>query len=444
MAVNLFGGINWNAFRKGYREGELEDQHDAQFAQDEQLRDLRNQDLLARMREAEQMRPFKLQEAVDRQAMSGLQIEGARRANELGEVAQPGAVAMAGARAGYQGELASRLPLGQMAQTNVDNALLSGQLRTEQVQQALSRLPANQRLYESGVLTQLGGDRVAQAQQGAALQLLPAQTQVAAGELDYNRQLQGYRGDVLAGDRALFPAQQQLRVDNLSNAIAAAANTAQTTTQRAELVDLLRLTTNPDQIRQEAQALGMDPVTFLDQLSARATQMGVVLNVGAGGSVNTDSFTPRTREEAALNRGWMAGRMQPPRPAAAPRGSATQRAAADAANNPLIGAAPAQAAAPAGAPASNLFPSPAQVQANQSTKQAVAAVGQAPAIPDNVAPNDVKKFSQTVDWGNFSHEQLQQIMRAGKGGGYNEMQLIAVGQELHRRAVQRARQGSGQ
>ena len=42
MAINL---INWNEVRKGYREGEVEDQQDAQFLLDQERRGLGNQAL---------------------------------------------------------------------------------------------------------------------------------------------------------------------------------------------------------------------------------------------------------------------------------------------------------------------------------------------------------------------------------------------------------------
>ena len=105
MAISF----NWNAFRKGYREGEVEDQQDAQFLQEQALRDLRNQEMAAQMQYEAQMRPFRLQAAADQQAATVFNLRGMGRNEAIADAAQPGAVGMADARSNYQLALGNTL-----------------------------------------------------------------------------------------------------------------------------------------------------------------------------------------------------------------------------------------------------------------------------------------------------------------------------------------------
>lgn len=95
--------LDWNAFRKGYREGEVEDQADQKFTQDMAARDLQNQKLqedLDFLRTTNPTRAATLQAGLGQanrnllfdQTMDPFRIGGARRRDELEVAGQPAAL----------------------------------------------------------------------------------------------------------------------------------------------------------------------------------------------------------------------------------------------------------------------------------------------------------------------------------------------------------------
>lgn len=456
MAISL----NWNAFRKGYREGEVEDQQDAQFLQEQQLRDLRNQEMAAQMQFEAQMRPLRIQAVTDAATATGFNLRGLGRAEEVANAGQAGAISLAGAQSDYRNALANTIDPQALAQQTTDRMMLGGQLQLGQTQQqldllpargalaagttqqALDQLPTRGRLFDSAATNTLANDALTRDQIGAERALLPLRTSTTAGALQTSQLDQQFRAGAIEQNISLLGQQGELRRSQLANAITQAAQGTQNLAQRQTLMDLLGVLTNPDQIRINAESAGMTPEVWLDQVGERATQMGVMLNIGAGGSVDSSTFTPGTRASATQTAAMLAGRTGAPRMLPAPTGTrvtggtaAQRKAAAEAAVNPLIGAAP---AAPA-APQAHLFPTGETIRKKAEVKKAVEAVGPPPKVPNTLAPNTVKEFNKSVDWGNFSEDQLKEINAGGAQAGYSPVQILAVQQELYRRALARAR-----
>lgn len=459
MAINL---INWNEVRKGYREGEVEDQQDAQFLLDQERRGLGNQALRDQLAFEDQMRPLRLQQATTNNQLGALNLLGATRTNELGEVAQPGNLAVAGARGQYQTNLAGSLDLPLLAQQAGQRATMTGALGLANLTTALDQQPARAAL--AGNMLDIGQDQAAlqRRQIAADASLLPIRTQATAQNLATGNLLSRLSGAQADANLSLLPQATQARTAEIQERLRLLARNTTNAQRRDQLVNLSDMMANPELITQLAAETGMDPVTYLDQINEMMAQQGVSLNLSSGsGAVDLDGLTPRSRQEAAMQRLLMAGRLQGQRPQvtnvrgpAAARTAAGGGAAAAPSINPITGQATATAMPTAtGAEAEedaqgenllrSLFPTTQQVQQGIQQREATTALPKPPPIPDGVRPDDVKELSRATNWGSFSTDDLGKIVQAGQQGGYSQAQIAAAGQELYKRRLAKMR-GSSQ
>lgn len=482
MAINLLSGFNWNEARKGYREGEIEDQNDAQFLEDQRRREMMNQQLAAQMAFEDQRRPLVLQQMQQQGQLGALNLLDATRRNDLGAAQQPGALALADVQGRYRTALADSLPVELLARQAGQTQAATADLRLAQTQDALKQLPLRSTLTNGQLIseinlqparTALAGDQLRLAGQQTALQsdqtaaeasLLPARTQATAQQIATGNLLSQLSGEQAQANQSLLGPATQARAAEIQERLRILAQQSGNADRRVALANLSDIMANPDAIATLAANEGMDPVTYLDQMSAIMTQQATSLNILAGGAVNTGELTPRTREEAMLQRMIMAGRTAPQRPQVYNVRAPTQAAgragaagAAGAAINPVTGlppsGAPAQAgpAAPA-APAAqqvsqedallqSLFPTSQAVQQAAQQRQATAALPKPPPLPAGVRPDDVKELSRQTNWGGFSTDDLSRIMQGGGSAGYSQAQIAAAGQELYRRRLEQLRSG---
>ena len=471
MAINLLSGFNWNEFRKGYREGEVEDQQDAQFLLDQQRRELANQALQSQMAFEDQRRPLVLQQMNQQNQLGGLNLLEATRRNELGTAQQPGALALADLQGRYRTSLAGSLPVDQLAAQAGSTALAAGDLRLAQTQEALRTLPLQSTLRNNQLVNEINLQpqraavagqqlQVASAQAGlqgqqigAEASLLPARTQATAQSLATGNLLSQLSGQQAEANMALLPQATQARAAEVQARLRILANQEENAGRREGLVALLDTMANPALIQQLAQAQGMDPVTYLDQLNEVIAQQGASLNVASGaGAVDLSTLTPATRQDALMRQLMLAGRLQGQRPQVinqrAPAGGRAG-AAGGGGVNPITGA-PSGAASVSTAAAlgddddgthqflQTLFPTTQAVQQGVQQRDAVSAMPKPPALPDNVRPDDVKQLSRETKWGSFSTDDLTKILQAGPNR-YSAEQLAAAGQELYKRRLAQMR-----
>ena len=459
MAINL---INWNEVRKGYREGEVEDQQDAQFLLDQERRGLGNQALRDQLAFEDQMRPLRLQQATTNNQLGALNLLGATRTNELGEVAQPGNLAVAGARGQYQTNLAGSLDLPLLAQQAGQRATMTGALGLANLTTALDQQPARAAL--AGTMLDIGQDQAAlqRGQIAADASLLPARTQATAQNLATGNLLSRLSGAQADANLSLLPQATQARTAEIQERLRLLARNTTNAQRRDQLVNLSDMMANPELITQLAAETGMDPVTYLDQINEMMAQQGVSLNLSSGsGAVDLDGLTPRSRQEAAMQRLLMAGRLPGQRPQvtnvrgpAAVRTAAGGGAAAAAPSiNPITGQATAtpmptasgeeaQEVAEGENLLQSLFPTAQQVQQGVQQREATTTLPKPPPIPDGVRPNDVKELSRATNWGSFSTDDLSKIVQTGQKGGYSQAQIAAAGQELYKRRLAKMRGNS--
>lgn len=459
MAINL---INWNEVRKGYREGEVEDQQDARFLLDQERRGLNNQALRDTLAFEDQMRPLRLQQATTNNQLGALNLLGATRTNELGEVAQPGNLAVAGARGQYQTNLAGSLDLPLLAQQAGQRATMTGALGLANLTTALDQQPARAAL--AGNMLDIGQDQAAlqRRQIAADASLLPARTQATAQNLATGSLLSRLSGAQADANLSLLPQATQARTAEIQERLRLLARNTTNAQRRDQLVNLSDMMANPELITQLAAETGMDPVTYLDQINEMMAQQGVSLNLSSGsGAVDLDGLTPRSRQEAAMQRLLMAGRLQGQRPQvinvrgpAAARTAAGGGAAAAPSINPITGQSTATTMPTATGEGAeevaqgenllrSLFPTTQQVQQGIQQREATTALPKPPPIPDGVRPDDVKELSRATNWGSFSTDDLGKIVQAGQQGGYSQAQIAAAGQELYKRRLAKMR-GSSQ
>ena len=479
MAINLLTGFNWNEARKGYREGELEDQHDEQFLLDQQRRDLMNQQLQATMAFDDQRRPMVLQQMGQQNQLMGLNLLDAARRDELGAAQQPGTLALADTQGRYRTALANTLPIDQIAAQAGRSALASGELRLGQTENALRLLPLQGTYTANGLINainlQPGQHQLARtnlgvagqqaglqsAQIGAEASLLPARTQATAQGLATNTLLSQLSGAQAQTNMDLLPQATQARTAEIQARLRVLANQEENDQRRGGLVALLDTMANPQLVQQLAAERGMDPVTYLDQLNEQIAQQGAAYNVSNGtGTVDMSTLTPATRQEALLQRAMLAGRLQGQRPQIinqrAPGGG---RAGAAGAVNPITGAAGAvnpitgtmgqsQTAlsekdgggddAEVHDLLQTLFPTTQQIQQGVQQRGAASILPKPPPLPDNVKPADVKELSRQTNWQSFSTDDLAKILQAPPGR-YAPEQLAAAGQELYKRRLAQMR-----
>ena len=469
MAINLLTGFNWNEARKGYREGELEDQYDEQFLLDQQRRDLMNQQLQATMAFDDQRRPMVLQQMGQQNQLMGLNLLDAARRDELGAAQQPGTLALADTQGRYRTALANTLPIDQIAAQAGRSALASGELRLGQTENALRLLPLQGTYTANGLINainlQPGQHQLARtnlgvagqqaglqsAQIGAEASLLPARTQATAQGLATNTLLSQLSGAQAQTNMDLLPQATQARTAEIQARLRILANQEENDQRRGGLVALLDTMANPQLVQQLAAERGMDPVTYLDQLNEQIAQQGAAYNVSNGtGTVDMSTLTPATRQEALLQRAMLAGRLQGQRPQIinqrAPGGG---RAGAAGAVNPVTGAMgqlqTALSEKDGGGDDAEvhdllqtLFPSTQQIQQGVQQRGAASALPKPPPLPDNVKPADVKELSRQTNWQSFSTDDLAKILQAPPGR-YAPEQLAAAGQELYKRRLAQMR-----
>ena len=469
MAINLLTGFNWNEARKGYREGELEDQHDEQFLLDQQRRDLMNQQLQATMAFDDQRRPMVLQQMGQQNQLMGLNLLDAARRDELGAAQQPGTLALADTQGRYRTALANTLPIDQIAAQAGRSALASGELRLGQTENALRLLPLQGTYTANGLINainlQPGQHQLARtnlgvagqqaglqsAQIGAEASLLPARTQATAQGLATNTLLSQLSGAQAQTNMDLLPQATQARTAEIQARLRVLANQEENDQRRGGLVALLDTMANPQLVQQLAAERGMDPVTYLDQLNEQIAQQGTAYNVSNGtGTVDMSTLTPATRQEALLQRAMLAGRLQGQRPQIinqrAPGGG---RAGAAGAVNPVTGAMgqlqTALSEKDGGGDDAEvhdllqtLFPTTQQIQQGVQQRGAASILPKPPPLPDNVKPADVKELSRQTNWQSFSTDDLAKILQAPPGR-YAPEQLAAAGQELYKRRLAQMR-----
>ena len=469
MAINLLTGFNWNEARKGYREGELEDQHDEQFLLDQQRRDLMNQQLQATMAFDDQRRPMVLQQMGQQNQLMGLNLLDAARRDELGAAQQPGTLALADTQGRYRTALANTLPIDQIAAQAGRSALASGELRLGQTENALRLLPLQGTYTANGLINainlQPGQHQLARtnlgvagqqaglqsAQIGAEASLLPARTQATAQGLATNTLLSQLSGAQAQTNMDLLPQATQARTAEIQARLRILANQEENDQRRGGLVALLDTMANPQLVQQLAAERGMDPVTYLDQLNEQIAQQGAAYNVSNGtGTVDMSALTPATRQEALLQRAMLAGRLQGQRPQIinqrAPGGGG---AGAAGAVNPVTGAmGQLQTALSEEAGGGDdaevhdllqtLFPTTQQIQQGVQQRGAASALPKPPPLPDNVKPADVKELSRQTNWQSFSTDDLAKILQAPPGR-YAPEQRAAAGQELYKRRLAQMR-----
>ena len=469
MAINLLTGFNWNEARKGYREGELEDQHDEQFLLDQQRRDLMNQQLQATMAFDDQRRPMVLQQMGQQNQLMGLNLLDAARRDELGAAQQPGTLALADTQGRYRTALANTLPIDQIAAQAGRSALASGELRLGQTENALRLLPLQGTYTANGLINainlQPGQHQLARtnlgvagqqaglqsAQIGAEASLLPARTQATAQGLATNTLLSQLSGAQAQTNMDLLPQATQARTAEIQARLRVLANQEENDQRRGGLVALLDTMANPQLVQQLAAERGMDPVTYLDQLNEQIAQQGAAYNVSNGtGTVDMSTLTPATRQEALLQRAMLAGRLQGQRPQIinqrAPGGG---RAGAAGAVNPITGAMGQSQTALSEKDGGGddaevhdllqtLFPTTQQIQQGVQQRGAASALPKPPPLPDNVKPADVKELSRQTNWQSFSTDDLAKILQAPPGR-YAPEQLAAAGQELYKRRLAQMR-----
>lgn len=498
--ASLLSGMNWNEFRKGYREGELEDQADERFEQDTAYRDLQYENLLQSIETQKQAAPLRLQMLGNQAALSSaatpLEIRRLERTDALGAATQPGALAGAQMRSEFATELSKALDPAKLAQAKATGALSQQEYQNLLTQAAIQRAPAQQALADQTIAAQsasLAADQsllpartnLTSARIGAETSLLPGQTQLKQAQIGAATELlplqTGVSREQLTAQGTLIPAQTNAQLAQLADAaslrpeqfrLAAQSIAAQVTDldRRAaangildRITNLQQFLSNPQAISTAAQEQGMTPEMVARQTDAQIRQLAGAFMSATGqvsNSYQLGVMSPQAQQDALMR----AGRVNPD---GTPRTNTTGNngasgggkpnpllqapvTAAPTANpaSPLVGS-PTANSTPAAAPRpANLLPTPDEIKRQtearqqsekikQRQKAAVEALGPAPKIPDGVPDEEVKAIQKGVRWGDYTDDTLKAIIGST---GYTPAQVAAAQQELYKRRKDKAMQ----